>query len=68
MAHFITVQEGSVTFNVDLIASVDWWRSDAATVTMATGTEIECEGDDYALLREAMGLELADLPGLELVG
>lgn len=64
MAHFITVQEGSVTLNVDLIATVDWWSSGAATVTMMTGVEIECEGESYALLREAMGL---DLPDLELV-
>jgi hypothetical protein len=65
MAHFITVQEGSVTLNVNLIATVDWC-SDAATVTMATGAEIECEGEDYGLLREAMGLELQDLPELDL--
>ena len=67
MAHFITVQEGSVTLNVDLIATVDWC-SDAATVTMVTGVEIECEGESYGLLREAMGLDLSDLPDLELVG
>ena len=65
MAHFITVQEGLVTLNVDLIATVNWC-SDAATVTMVTGVEIECEGESYGLMREAMGLDLRDFSELPL--
>ena len=64
MASFITAEEGSVTFGVNLRAVV-CWRGGAATVTMSADTEIECE--DYDLLREAMGLDLRNLPAQELL-
>ena len=63
MANFLTIQNGAFTINVNLIAEVEWLKNEA-TVTMATGREYTCDGEDYHALRVAMGLDVQGLEGL----
>lgn len=54
---FLTIQDGDLTININMIAMVDWTAGDEeATVHLASGEEATCEGEDYHALRKAMGL------------
>lgn len=55
---FLTIQNNDYTINVNHITLIDWTDGDeCATVTLACGEQVTCEGEDWHALRAAIGLE-----------
>lgn len=49
---FLKIQDGDYTININQISDIDTSCEDCWTVTMASGNEFDCEGEDLEALKQ----------------